>query len=171
MDESKVKEEKKRQMEQEPKEFEMRERIRQEQMECEKKQRKLMAEEHKHQELEIIENRRKFEEKLEQDRLKHIREAQMVSKPPRLQITKCRGTVLDWPRFWAQFKEDNDETELKPVKKFNLLKELAGEIDRTMIVNLPSDEAGYNRAKKLLENKYGDTNEIVAAYTEQITQL
>ena len=78
---------------------------------------------------------------------------------------------MDWPRFWAQFKEDIDETELKPVKKFNLLKELVGETDHTVIENLPSDEAGYNRAKKLLEDKYGNTNEIVAAYTEQITQL
>ena len=57
------------------------------------------------------------------------------------------------------------------MKKFNLLKELVGETDRTVIENLPSDEAGYNRAKKLLENKYGDKNEIVAAYTEQIAQL
>ena len=95
----------------------------------------------------------------------------MAPKPPRLQITKFRGTVLDWPKFWAHFKEDIDETELKPVKKFNLLKELVGETDRTVIENLPSDEARYNRAKKLLENKYGDTNEIVAAYTEQIVQL
>ena len=38
-----------------------------------------MAEEHKRQELEIMKNRRKFEEKLKQDRLKHIREAQMTS--------------------------------------------------------------------------------------------
>ena len=53
-------------MEQESKEFEMRERIRQEQMGYEKKQRKLMAEEHRRQELEIMENQRKFEEKLEQ---------------------------------------------------------------------------------------------------------
>ena len=171
LDESRIKEEKKRQMEQESKEFEMRERIRQEQVEYEKKQRKLVAEEHKRQELEIMENRRKFEEKLEQDRLKHIREARMAPKPPRLQITIFRGTVLDWPRFWAQFKEDIDETELKPVKKFNLLKELVGETDRTVIENLPSDEAGYNRAKKLLEDKYGDKNEIVAAYTKQIAQL
>ena len=95
----------------------------------------------------------------------------MAPKPPRLQITKFRGTVLDWPRFWAQFKEDVDETKLKPVKKFNLLKELVGETDHTVIENLPSDEAGYNHAKKLLEDKYGDTNEIVAAYTEQIAHL
>ena len=40
-----------------------------------------------------------------------------------------------------------------------------------MIENLPSDEAGYNRAKKLLEDKYGDTNKIVVAYTELIAQL
>ena len=58
------------------------------------------------------------------------------------------------------------------MKKFNLLiKELVGETDHTVIENLPSDEAGYNRAKKLLEDKYGNTNEIVAAYMEQITQL
>ena len=63
MDESQVKEEKKRQMEQECKKFEMRKRIRQEQIEYEKTQRKLMADEHKCQELEIMENRRKFEEK------------------------------------------------------------------------------------------------------------
>ena len=73
----------------------MREKIRQEQMEYEKKERKLMAEEHKRQELEIMANRRKFEGKLEQDRLKHIKEAQMVPKPPRLQITKFKGTVLE----------------------------------------------------------------------------
>ena len=170
VDESRVKEEKRPQMEQQSKEFEMRERIRREQMEYEQKQRKLMAEEHKRQELEIMENRRKFEEKLEQDRLKHIRETQMAPKPPRLPITKFRGTVLDRPRFWAQFKEDVDETELKPVKKFNLLKELVGETERTVIENLPLHEAGYNRAKKLLEDKYGDTNEIVAAYAEQIAQ-
>ena len=135
-------------MEQESKEFEMRERIRQEQMEYEKKQRKLLAEEHKRQELEIMENRRKLEKKLEQDRFKHIREAQMAPKPPRLQITKFRGTVLDWPRFWAQFKEDVDGTELKPVKKFNLLKELVGETDRTVIENLPFHEAGYKVRRK-----------------------
>ena len=91
MDESRVKEEKQPQM-QESKEFEMRERIRQEQMEYEKKQRKLMAEEHKRQELEIMGNRRKLEEKLEEDRLKHIREAQMAPKPPGLQITKFTYT-------------------------------------------------------------------------------
>ena len=130
-----------------------------------------MAEDHKRQELEIMDNRRKFKEKLQQDLLKHIRETQMAPKPLRLQITKFQGTVLDCQRFWAQFKEDNDETELKPVKKFNLLKELVGETDRTVIENLPSDEAGYNSAKKLLEDKNGDTNEIVAAYTEQIAQL
>ena len=171
MDESRVKEKKKPQMEQESKEFEMRERIRQEQMEYEKNQRKPVAEEHKRQELEIMENQRIFEEKLEQDRLKHIREAQMASKPLRLQITKFRGTVPDWPRFWAQFKEDIDETKQKPVKKFSLLKELVGKTDHTVIENLPSDKAGYNHAKKLLEDKYGDTNEIMAAYMEQIAQL
>ena len=57
------------------------------------------------------------------------------------------------------------------MKKFNLLKELVGKTDPTVIENLPSDEAGYNCAKKLLEDKYGDTNEIMAAYTEQIPQL
>ena len=57
------------------------------------------------------------------------------------------------------------------MKKFNLLKELVDETDHTVIENLPSDEAGYNRAKKLLEDKYGDTNEIMTAYMEQIAQL
>ena len=95
----------------------------------------------------------------------------MAPKPPRLHITKFRETVLGWPRFWAQFKEDTDETKLKPVKKFNLLKELVGETDRIVIENWPSDKAGNNCAKKCLEDKYGDTNEIVAAYMEQIAQL
>ena len=58
-----------------------------------------------------MENRRKFEDKLEQDPLKNIRESQIVPKPPRLQITKFKGTILDWPRFWAQFKEDVNETD------------------------------------------------------------
>ena len=53
------------------------------------------------------------------------------------------------------------------MKKFNLLKELVGETDRTVAENLPSDKAGYNRAKKLLEDKYGDTNEIVTAYMHE----
>ena len=41
----------------------------------------------------------------------------------------------------------------------------------TFVKALNKIEAGYNRAKKLLEDKYGDKNEIVAAYMEQIAQL
>ena len=118
-----------------------------------------------------MENRRKFKEKLEQDHFKHIRKTQMAAKPPRLQITKCREIVLDWPRVWPQLMKDIDDTERKPVQKFNLLKDLVGETDRTVIENLPSGKAGYNHAKKHLQDKYGDTKDNVAAYTEQIAQL
>ena len=82
-------------MKQKSKEFEMLEKIRQEKIEYEKKQRKLMAEEHKREELEIMENQRKFEDKLEQDCLKHIREAQMAPKPPRLLFWTGQNFVLN----------------------------------------------------------------------------
>ena len=57
------------------------------------------------------------------------------------------------------------------MRKFNLLKELVGETDRAVVENLPSDEVGYNHAKKRLEDKYGATNKLVAAYTEHMAQF
>ena len=42
---------------------------------------------------------------------------------------------------------------------------------KAVINGLPYNEAGYKRAKEILERKYGIQEEIVAAFVKEITDL
>ena len=42
------------------------------------------------------------------------------AKLPKLVITKFDGTFMDWPRFWGQFWETIDETNVAAITKFRI---------------------------------------------------
>ena len=46
-----------------------------------------------------------------------------LAKLPKLTITKFNGTNLDWNRFWGQFTEGIDKSEMAAITKFSYLKE------------------------------------------------
>ena len=87
----------------------------------------------------------------------------MQSKLPELVITK-----FDRSRFWAQFSGAIDKTIVAPITKFTYLRELVDtKVGRT-IEALPFTTEGYNRAKSILQDKFGKEHEIIKPYTKEI---
>ena len=92
-------------------------------------------------------------------------------KLPKLEITKFRGTHMDWFRFWNQFETEVDRQNLDPVTKFNYLKEFIEPKVCIAIDNLQHTTEGYERAKTILKSKYGKPSEVINAHVQSIIAL
>ena len=97
--------------------------------------------------------------------------ATFQAKLPKLVITPFKGTYEDWPRFWGQFKENVDKSEIPSVTKFAYLRELLEAKVLRSVEALPFTAEGYARAISILQEKFGKQSEIVKAYTKQILEL
>ena len=93
------------------------------------------------------------------------------AKLPKLTITKFNGTYVDWPRFWGQFTETIDKTSVQPITKFSYLRELLDFKVKRTIEALPFTPEGYNRAKSILNERFGKKSEIVKAYVKEVLDL
>ena len=80
----------------------------------------------------------------------------MQAKLPKLIITKFTGACTDWPRFWGQFQENIDKTSAPAITKFAYLRELLSDKVKHVVEALPFSPEGYNRAKSILLDKYGE---------------
>ncbi|XP_028414393.1 uncharacterized protein LOC114537543 [Dendronephthya gigantea] len=95
----------------------------------------------------------------------------MQAKLPKLVISKFSGSPMDWPRFWGQFSENIDQSNIAPVTKFSYLRELLEPKVRQTIEALPFHSEGYNRAISILKDKFGKESEIVKSYSREILGL
>ena len=93
------------------------------------------------------------------------------TKLPELVITKFDGSYMDWPRVWGQFSETIDKTSVAPITKFTYLRELVDKKIGRTIEALPFTAEGYNRAKSILQERFGEEHEIIKAYTKEILEL
>jgi hypothetical protein len=89
----------------------------------------------------------------------------------KLQITKFEGTYSDWLRFWNQFEAEIHAADIPPVTKFSYLKELVVPRVRSAIQGLPFTTEGYERARNILQTRYGKSSEIVNSYVQNIMSL
>ena len=153
------------------------------------KARKWIGDYKKKAEAEAQEEELKFQEKLHQTKLKYEAELQAAkstqsqhepgesttsavgAKLPKLVISKFNGTYMDWPRFWGQFTETIVKSNIAAVSKFAYLRELLDSKVKNTIEVLPFTAEGYNRAKSILQEKYGKETEIVKAYCREILDL
>ena len=94
-----------------------------------------------------------------------------VAKLPKLVISKFDGSFMDWPRFWGQFSEAIDKSSIAPISKLTYLLELLEPKVKRSVEALPFTAEGYNRAKAILEDKYGKQSEIVKCYVKEIVEL
>ena len=125
-----------------------------------------------------LEMRLTYEKKIEETKGDYAKttgsnstQAAKTAKLPKLVITKFRGELTDWPRFWSQFEVEIDKAEMAGVTKYSYVKELVDPKIRTEIDGLPFSSEGYERAKNILTRKYGQTSEAVNAYVENIMSL
>ena len=114
---------------------------------------------------------RRIDAELEKKRVEKWKAEQQAAKLPKLEISKLKGTPLDWIHFWEQFKADIDESAMASIAKFSCLRELLIEQLGSEILGLPFSEDGYQQAKQILEKKYGLTSENVQAHGKQIMKL
>ena len=140
-----------------------------EEVESEKNKLKKRIEE----ELIIEEAKIKRREELEKNvvQLAKTEEKEIKVKLPKLEITKFKGTHLDWLRFWNQFENEIDKSHLSPVAKYSYLKEFVEPKVRSIIDGLPFTSEGYNRAKSILSAKYGKPTEVANAHIQGIISL
>ena len=126
------------------------------------------------------EEKMQFEIKLHETKLKLQEDLQAKAgnqtsvgeaKLPKLVITKFNGTYADWPRFWGQYSETIDKTNVPPVTKFAYLRELLDAKVRKSVEALPHSAEGYNRAVSILKDRFGKQSEIVKAYVKEILEL
>ncbi len=113
-----------------------------------------------------LEVRSKFEESLKSPSVSGL-----GAKLPKLIISKFQGTHLDWIRFWSQFETEIDKSTVNQVAKFSYLRELLVPSARVLIEGLPFTSEGYERAKTILQTKFGQTSEVVTAHIQCIIGL
>ena len=94
-----------------------------------------------------------------------------VAKLPKLEISKFKGNHIDWFRFWNQFSAEIDGADIAQVTKFSYLKEMLPPQAKSLVDGLPFDTEGYERAKSILNTKYGKTSEVVNAHVQAIMNL
>ena len=108
---------------------------------------------------------------LEAKLVKENSSSKVEAKLPKLVISKFDGNYMDWQRFWGQFTESIEKSGLASIAKFSYLRELLGDKVKREVESLPFTPEGYNRAKAILEEKYGKESEIVKAYVNKILSL
>ena len=94
-----------------------------------------------------------------------------TAKLPKLEISKFEGSYMDWPRFWGQFTEAIDKSNLAPITKFTYLCEHLDPKVKRVVEALPFTAEGYNRAKSILQDRFGKESEIVKSYIKEIMDL
>ncbi len=63
-------------------------------------------------------------------------EKEVAVKLPKLVISKFDGSFTDWNRFWGQFSESIEKSDIANVVKFSYLKELLGDKVRRDVESL-----------------------------------
>ena len=97
--------------------------------------------------------------------------ATQSAKLPKLVISKFDGSCMNWPKFWGQFSEAIDKSSVAPITKFTYLLELLEPQAKRCVEALPFNPEGYNRAKAILQDKYGKESEIIKCYVKEILDL
>ena len=95
--------------------------------------------------------RMQFEIKLHETKLKSKQGWKPKVALGNLVITKFNGSYADWPRFWGQYSETIDKTNVPPVTKFAYLRELMDFKVRKTVEALPHSAEGYNRTVSILK--------------------
>ena len=112
-------------------------------------------------EMELHERKIKLQADLMQANQRGASSKQTSGKLPNIEIERFEGSFLDWPRFWGQFTETIDKADIASINKLTYLCGLLGSKVKSAVEALPFTSEGYNRAKSILQGRYGKEPEIV----------
>ncbi|XP_065682124.1 uncharacterized protein LOC136095424 [Hydra vulgaris] len=82
---------------------------------------------------------------------------------PKITLEKFDGTILNWRRFWEQFKTTiGDNNTLNDVEKFTYLKTLLKGSVPELISGLTLTASNYERAIHMLTQRFGNTQVLIS---------
>ena len=95
-----------------------------------------------------------------------------LPKLPKLQLPKFSGKVTEWSAFWDLYNATIHSNEsMSKVNKFNyLFSYLEGSAARS-IRGLTLTSANYDAAIGILQDRFGKTQQVIAAHMDQILQI
>ena len=95
-----------------------------------------------------------------------------LPKLPKLQLPKFSGKITEWSAFWDLYNSTIHSNEsMSKVNKFNYLCSfLEGSAARS-IKGLTLTSANYDSAIEILKNRFGRTQQVIAAHMDQILQI
>ena len=94
-----------------------------------------------------------------------------TAKLPKLVISRFGCSFTEWPKFWGHFTEAINKSSIAAITKFTYLLELLEPNVKRSVESLPFTLEGYNRAKTILETKYGKESEIEKCFVKEILDL
>lgn len=101
-------------------------------------------------------------------------ESAASTKPrlPKLTLSKFRGDVTQWSAFWDSYRSAiHENSSVAIVDKFNYLYSLLeGPAART-IQGLALNESNYEAAINLLQDRFGDPQQIISAHMDELYKI
>jgi len=97
-----------------------------------------------------------------------------VNRPrlPKLTLSRFRGNVTQWSSFWDAFKSGvHSNPDLPAIDNFNYLNSLIEGTAARTIHGLMLNEANYDAAVQLLEDRYGKCQLIISEHMKEIANL
>ena len=91
---------------------------------------------------------------------------------PKLELPKFSGKVTEWSSFWDLYNTAvHSNTSVSKVNKFNYLFSLLKGNAARSIKELTLTSANYDAAIEILQERFGKTQQIIAAHMDQILQI
>ena len=130
----------------------------------------------------IIEAKGKIDSTLKGNSGEHVRSLPSIGPPdhstvhrpqlPKLTLAKFRGEVTTWSSFWDLYKVVvHENAVIMIVDKFNYLNSLLERPAAQTIQGLKVNEANYNSAVKLLQERLDKLQHIESAHIEELIKI
>ena len=95
-----------------------------------------------------------------------------LPKLPKLELPKFSGKVTEWSSFWDLYNTAiHSNVNMSKVNKFNYLFSLLEGNAARSIKGLTLTSANYDAAIEILQERFGKTQQIIAAHMDQILQI
>ena len=93
-------------------------------------------------------------------------------KLPRLELSKCKGDIIEWKGFWDQFKYTvHENNNISAIEKFNYLHTLLEDSALLAISGLTLSAQNYGQALEILQARYVNDQVLISAYMEKFVQI
>ena len=93
-------------------------------------------------------------------------------KLPKLSLKKFKGDIKEWTPFWDSYKSAiHDNPDLSNVDKFNYLNSLLEASAAEAIAGLKLTSTNYQEAVELLNQRFGNKQQIINSHMDSLLQL